>query len=93
MPAFRRIAFVLVVLLLLVGCGSAGPAATSVPVTATRIALEATNTSLPPTPTSRVQPPTETAKPSPTPVPSISGQVEVDIAQYFSRPSWLDMNF
>jgi outer membrane protein assembly factor BamB len=90
MSVFTGIALALVVLLLLVGCGSAGPAATPVPTTATRIALAATpvptnatrialaatDTLPPPTPTARVQPPTEIAEPSPTPVPSVSVQAE-----------------
>jgi Tol biopolymer transport system component/pimeloyl-ACP methyl ester carboxylesterase len=68
----RVLALVLLGLLLVTGCGSPAPTATSLPATATPIALRATNSPLPPTATP--PPPTATQTPVPptatqTPVP------------------------
>jgi pimeloyl-ACP methyl ester carboxylesterase len=62
MPArHRALALVLLGSLLVTGCRSVEPTATSVPATATRVALAATDTPLPPTATP--MPPTATAIP------------------------------
>jgi WD40 repeat protein len=62
----RALVLILLVSLLVIGCGSTELAATSLPATATRIALEPTHTPLPPTPTPAPPTPTETATPTPT---------------------------
>jgi formylglycine-generating enzyme required for sulfatase activity len=79
MSAYRRVlVLILLVSLLLAGCGSAEPMATSMPVTAPQIALGPTDTPRPPTatlvlptetpvpPTNTPVPPTETITPTPT---------------------------
>jgi Tol biopolymer transport system component/metal-dependent hydrolase (beta-lactamase superfamily II) len=70
MPTYHR-AFVLILLvsLLLTGCGPAEPTATSVPATATRIALEATDTPPPPPTDTPIPPPATPIPPTETPLP------------------------